>query len=216
MDPSLEHSWEEHAFAKDASRSLGGRCVWPPRSYSCSFCRREFRSAQALGGHMNVHKRDRARARLFKHDDDQSLTPPTDEAVVVPRVHALDPLNYDTNPAEVLASPPLISHHVIRVSSPPAAMNDIDDDEDLNLLVSRKGTSTALSSDEELKVVSWKRRRLVEAKPLMSRTRNIDHTSVICQYSLLKLRSGPVDQEELDLELRLGTDAPKLKQPANL
>ncbi|KAG9441443.1 hypothetical protein H6P81_017297 [Aristolochia fimbriata] len=36
---------------------------WPPRSYSCSFCRREFRSAQALGGHMNVHRRDRARLR---------------------------------------------------------------------------------------------------------------------------------------------------------
>ncbi|XP_019180372.1 PREDICTED: transcriptional regulator SUPERMAN-like [Ipomoea nil] len=36
---------------------------WPPRSYTCSFCRREFRSAQALGGHMNVHRRDRARLR---------------------------------------------------------------------------------------------------------------------------------------------------------
>ncbi|GAB4831837.1 hypothetical protein Ancab_005851 [Ancistrocladus abbreviatus] len=34
--------------------------MWPPRSYSCSFCKREFRSAQALGGHMNVHRRDRA------------------------------------------------------------------------------------------------------------------------------------------------------------
>ncbi|XWS39215.1 hypothetical protein CRYUN_Cryun18bG0031200 [Craigia yunnanensis] len=36
---------------------------WPPRSYTCSFCNREFRSAQALGGHMNVHRRDRARLR---------------------------------------------------------------------------------------------------------------------------------------------------------
>ncbi|CAL0328246.1 unnamed protein product [Lupinus luteus] len=51
-------SWEEQAFAKDAA-GLG--CIWPPRSYSCSFCRRDFRSAQALGGHMNVHRRDRAR-----------------------------------------------------------------------------------------------------------------------------------------------------------
>lgn len=37
---------------------------WPPRSYRCSFCRRLFTSAQALGGHMNVHRRDRARYRL--------------------------------------------------------------------------------------------------------------------------------------------------------
>ncbi|CAL9124784.1 unnamed protein product [Musa textilis] len=42
--------------------SLGG-FSWPQRSYSCSFCRREFRSAQALGGHMNVHRRDKARLR---------------------------------------------------------------------------------------------------------------------------------------------------------
>ncbi|KAK9069315.1 hypothetical protein SSX86_013431 [Deinandra increscens subsp. villosa] len=55
-------SWEEQAFAEDASGPLGG-CIWPPRSYTCSFCRREFRSAQALGGHMNVHRRDRARLK---------------------------------------------------------------------------------------------------------------------------------------------------------
>ncbi|XP_068644846.1 zinc finger protein 10-like [Aristolochia californica] len=55
-------SWEEQAFAEDSAGALGG-CIWPPRSYSCSFCRREFRSAQALGGHMNVHRRDRARLK---------------------------------------------------------------------------------------------------------------------------------------------------------
>ncbi|KAL5204896.1 hypothetical protein ABZP36_009767 [Zizania latifolia] len=57
-----EPSWEEQAFAHDAAANLGG-CVWPPRFYSCSFCQREFRSAQALGGHMNVHRRDRALLR---------------------------------------------------------------------------------------------------------------------------------------------------------
>ncbi|KAE8665416.1 putative Myosin family protein with Dil domain [Hibiscus syriacus] len=38
---------------------------WPAKYYSCSFCKREFRSAQALGGHMNVHRKDRARLRLL-------------------------------------------------------------------------------------------------------------------------------------------------------
>ncbi|KAJ1400961.1 Zinc finger C2H2-type [Sesbania bispinosa] len=55
-------SWEERAFAEDSARMLGGS-IWPPRSYSCSFCKREFRSAQALGGHMNIHRRDRARLK---------------------------------------------------------------------------------------------------------------------------------------------------------
>lgn len=62
-----DSSWEEQAFAEDAAGPLGG-CIWPPRSYSCSFCRREFRSAQALGGHMNVHRRDRARLKQSPND----------------------------------------------------------------------------------------------------------------------------------------------------
>ncbi|KAE8698102.1 DNA-binding family protein [Hibiscus syriacus] len=52
-------SWEVRAFTEDTSNAMG--TTWPPRSYTCTFCRREFRSAQALGGHMNVHHRDRAR-----------------------------------------------------------------------------------------------------------------------------------------------------------
>ncbi|KAL6189503.1 hypothetical protein ACLB2K_040891 [Fragaria x ananassa] len=36
---------------------------WPTRCYICGFCKREFKSAQALGGHMNVHRKDRARLR---------------------------------------------------------------------------------------------------------------------------------------------------------
>ncbi|XP_022760040.1 transcriptional regulator SUPERMAN-like [Durio zibethinus] len=39
--------------------------TWHPKYYTCSFCKREFRSAQALGGHMNVHRKDRARLRLL-------------------------------------------------------------------------------------------------------------------------------------------------------
>ncbi|CAL1411160.1 unnamed protein product [Linum trigynum] len=32
------------------------------RSYECSFCKRGFTNAQALGGHMNIHRRDRAKS----------------------------------------------------------------------------------------------------------------------------------------------------------
>ncbi|KAI3727894.1 hypothetical protein L6452_16516 [Arctium lappa] len=54
-----DDSWEVKAFAKDTGNVMGA--TWPPRSYTCTFCTREFRSAQALGGHMNVHRHDRAR-----------------------------------------------------------------------------------------------------------------------------------------------------------
>ncbi|XP_031488631.1 uncharacterized protein LOC116256410 [Nymphaea colorata] len=37
--------------------------TYQDRSFSCTFCHRKFSSAQALGGHMNLHRRERARLR---------------------------------------------------------------------------------------------------------------------------------------------------------
>ncbi|PKU79181.1 probable transcriptional regulator RABBIT EARS [Dendrobium catenatum] len=74
-------SWEEKAFAEDSAGILGGGCIWPPRSYPCSFCGRDFRSAQALGGHMNVHRRDRARLKqssiVEEEDEAEDLVNPS-------------------------------------------------------------------------------------------------------------------------------------------
>ncbi|XP_010262602.1 PREDICTED: uncharacterized protein LOC104601104 [Nelumbo nucifera] len=33
------------------------------RSYGCTFCKRGFSNAQALGGHMNIHRKDRAKLK---------------------------------------------------------------------------------------------------------------------------------------------------------
>ncbi|KAK9724389.1 hypothetical protein RND81_05G069200 [Saponaria officinalis] len=38
------------------------------RTYECSYCKRGFTNAQALGGHMNIHRKDKAKA---KHDQQQ-------------------------------------------------------------------------------------------------------------------------------------------------
>ncbi|KAH7517347.1 zinc finger protein 8 [Ziziphus jujuba] len=35
------------------------------RSYECVFCKRGFTTAQALGGHMNIHRKDRAKTRPY-------------------------------------------------------------------------------------------------------------------------------------------------------
>ncbi|GMH20877.1 hypothetical protein Nepgr_022719 [Nepenthes gracilis] len=57
----MKNLWESGNFKVE--KAYPGGYPWPPRHYSCSFCGREFSSAQALGGHMNVHRRDRARLR---------------------------------------------------------------------------------------------------------------------------------------------------------
>ncbi|XP_055831700.1 zinc finger protein 10-like [Solanum dulcamara] len=68
-----DNSWEVRAFEEDTGNSMGA--TWPPRFYTCTFCRKEFRSAQALGGHMNVHRRDRVRLNQTPpHDASNSST----------------------------------------------------------------------------------------------------------------------------------------------
>ncbi|WVY97371.1 hypothetical protein V8G54_029522 [Vigna mungo] len=43
------------------------------RSYECTFCKRGFTNAQALGGHMNIHRKDRAKAKQFTLDASPSI-----------------------------------------------------------------------------------------------------------------------------------------------
>ncbi|XP_022748260.1 probable transcriptional regulator RABBIT EARS [Durio zibethinus] len=109
---SLSDSWEEKAFAEDSAGSFGG-FIWPPRSYSCSFCRREFRSAQALGGHMNVHRRDRARLQqslspsnevvpLQNHNHNPEPKFPYDQACSFD--HSTDDLDHNSTSPSIVAS----------------------------------------------------------------------------------------------------------------
>lgn len=58
MNSSENSSEEETDQFEDGDSSGGTR-----RSYECTFCRRGFTNAQALGGHMNIHRKDRAKAK---------------------------------------------------------------------------------------------------------------------------------------------------------
>ncbi|XP_031110859.1 transcriptional regulator SUPERMAN-like [Ipomoea triloba] len=97
-DPWDHHHRHHHHGTIDSSHynsnkdgDLLAGFSWPPRSYTCSFCRRDFRSAQALGGHMNVHRRDRARLRQSPPRDNNGLHSPLLNL-------NLDPNNPNPNP----------------------------------------------------------------------------------------------------------------------
>lgn len=93
---------QEKAFADDVA------AVWPPRSYSCNFCMRQFRSAQALGGHMNVHRRDRA--KLQNHPNRPFFIKPSPTFDLLP--HHFSPKNNTSplyNPPFSLKKPKLSS-----------------------------------------------------------------------------------------------------------
>ncbi|KAK7395251.1 hypothetical protein VNO78_15802 [Psophocarpus tetragonolobus] len=57
------------------------------KSYSCSFCRRGFSNAQALGGHMNIHRRDRAKLKQSSEESTLSL----DISIKTTSDHSNDP-----------------------------------------------------------------------------------------------------------------------------
>ncbi|KVH91319.1 transcriptional regulator SUPERMAN-like [Cynara cardunculus var. scolymus] len=93
-DYCWENSTGEESFADGGD--IVGEFSWPPRSYTCSFCKREFRSAQALGGHMNVHRREKARLRQITPPRYLPLLPPSSQ-YFSSNSKLLD-LNLDPNP----------------------------------------------------------------------------------------------------------------------
>ncbi|KAL6841064.1 hypothetical protein ACP4OV_029033 [Aristida adscensionis] len=87
--------WTTVAQGHGFSLAVAAGCFpWPPSppssSYACGYCRREFRSAQALGGHMNVHRRDRARLRqcYYPSSSSSSSSLPTPAAAAHRRTAA--------------------------------------------------------------------------------------------------------------------------------
>ncbi|CAN4116057.1 unnamed protein product [Withania somnifera] len=45
--------------------------------YKCSFCKKGFSNAQALGGHMNIHRKDRAKLREISIDNSEKPVSPS-------------------------------------------------------------------------------------------------------------------------------------------
>nr|QCQ83117.1 transcriptional regulator SUPERMAN-like protein [Ambrosia artemisiifolia] len=62
MDHRFKSKWESNNYNFDKDYGYDA-LSWRQRSFMCNFCKKEYKSAQALGGHMNVHRRDRARLR---------------------------------------------------------------------------------------------------------------------------------------------------------
>ncbi|XP_051130560.1 zinc finger protein 11-like [Andrographis paniculata] len=220
-----DSNWEEQAFAEDAAGALGG-CVWPPRSYSCSFCRREFRSAQALGGHMNVHRRDRARLKqssssssspvlesdhhhLHRLRRPQISNPYSSEHIAAFLYNT--PLNSDYSTP--LKSPPL--RRVIRVSSSPPPVGNGDKGLKISSFSEKIDRCFVVDSIKkpsmDLNLVVCRKRANMESdrgeEDSCKRRKIEGKDSGLDRYRLEEVSkscSGSISGEVLDLELRLG------------
>ncbi|CAA2960241.1 transcriptional regulator SUPERMAN-like [Olea europaea subsp. europaea] len=145
------------------------------RLYECVFCKRGFNTAQALGGHMNIHRKDRARNKPTSVNSSRQ-----EENYTVPRFHQQifssyqpvqyieshdqEPLNYRTYfPASTSSARPLYQQ------------NSLDD---------RDQQQANQFGDD------WRVDLSLEFVPTVME--NLEKKQVIGQ------------EEELDLELRLG------------
>ncbi|RCV39799.1 hypothetical protein SETIT_8G252000v2 [Setaria italica] len=229
-----EPSWEEQAFERDAAAHLGG-CVWPPRSYSCTFCQREFRSAQALGGHMNVHRRDRALLRQGGSSPDAPNDQPQEGALLYRAASSPSTTTAATNAAGTAAGSAANKGGAKNTTTPPATsyLSTIIKESKNKLLMSMPAAPVEMREDhcdladnngEES--ARTKRRRLdhpsaaallIFVQPVAEVTAcessqglqgGVDHDAKVPQATIPSPSSSSlllVDQHEVDLELRLGT-----------
>ncbi|XP_054805481.1 transcriptional regulator SUPERMAN [Prosopis cineraria] len=181
---------------------------WPPRSYTCSFCNREFRSAQALGGHMNVHRRDRARLRQSPPTTTDGHSPmlnlnrnPTSCPGFSSSAMSLLPCSSSstmlTKPFSASTLPSLVSPRLSSSSSPPPASPSPDlkkwvvDGILLNPSSTKASGSTKLKNADSLSGFGDYNDSFAQ-----------DGCKVVKKAEIIRL---DLAKDDLDLELRLGT-----------
>lgn len=157
------------------------------RSYDCAFCKRGFSNAQALGGHMNLHRKDRAKLKQPASSSDHRKNIASDQVG-----HHL------TNPNcanfEMGMEP---RHHQKRRSFPWLLYHG--DHQILEKKSSREACPRQL--------------RLFDDSPLMNanmsltdRQRPAMETRMHLACHEADVEVDPGEEEEVDLELRLGPE----------
>ncbi|XP_022873776.1 transcriptional regulator SUPERMAN-like [Olea europaea var. sylvestris] len=189
---------------------------WPPRCYTCIFCKREFRSAQALGGHMNVHRKDRARLRQhfppkenYSKNAQFSLLNPDPNYISLSR----KPSFSSSSPSATLpplrkfppfnsALPKLVSPYFSTLS-PSFSSSSVSEMKKLNKQVAASVNYSCPPTADLMKMKSSKTYFGVTSfgSPVHETTCEVKKAGIV----KLDLETGRNSQsEELDLELRLG------------
>ncbi|CAI9776891.1 unnamed protein product [Fraxinus pennsylvanica] len=176
---------------------LLGEFSWPPRFYTCNFCKREFKSAQALGDHMKVHRRERARMRE---------SPPSDNGQ-----YSLLNLNLEPNPNQNMNPNPSISSSSTLAKFPPfnSTLPQIFPPSLSSMPSCFSATFTEKRRRKGAVPINHSRpltKKLVKVKTSksLSRVKNLEQEKNCEIFKKSEICPIREPKEDLDLELRLG------------
>lgn len=190
---SFDHHQEDHDHP------------WSVKNYACSFCKRQFRSAQALGGHMNVHRRDRARLRLLPSslnsecpNHNKFINPnPNFSSLSTPTSSSAKLLPYNHNPHFFSSPNSLTCLGLSSSASIEKGKQIFNSPHDQNILLSPKRDDMEISeNDDHLKAFGEK-----------GKLKALNNKEGMIRLDLemgLQLNDDEREDSHVDLELRLG------------
>ncbi|KAJ9146702.1 hypothetical protein P3X46_028935 [Hevea brasiliensis] len=155
------------------------------RSYECTFCKRGFSNAQALGGHMNIHRKDKAR---LKHPSSNELQ----QSLNIPKI--LSP-SFSPIPT-IITHPPMqakSSQDASSIKWRPWFLDNESDD-------ASKRTETRVGEIQQLSLFADK----PSAEDHHQQQPNSDQDQGSNEQGFSSSQS--LSSSELDLELRLGPE----------
>ncbi|KAL5561848.1 hypothetical protein UlMin_031595 [Ulmus minor] len=193
MDDQSNHhedskSSSEETDQRSSDQSDGGRC------YECVFCKRGFTTAQALGGHMNIHRKERAKTSGKPNISSDSTNSVEDHQNYGSfRSYLAAPGHY-SKATEVHVNyqtyiPPPFWGSTTTATPPPAILHS---DSDLSC-----AHNNSRYYQDLLRVENWRASGLSLGTGTSSREDDDEEEED-------KVMSGRKEEMELDLELRLG------------
>ncbi|KAL5750337.1 hypothetical protein ACOSP7_024940 [Xanthoceras sorbifolium] len=184
----------------------------PVRSYDCTFCKRGFSNAQALGGHMNIHRKDKAKLK-------QQATASPNKTTTATTDHPQNQQSFDVSKIRQSYSPPIPTNRfpsavvlqpsILEAAKAKRAWNTLGDHQDNNYIDATKTNKTAHVVVSEVKQPPL----FVEIPLMISGDDDRDHDHHHNQkpsgnqvHERVSSSSSSGSFSELDLELRLGPE----------
>ncbi|KAI3449742.1 hypothetical protein Pfo_006407 [Paulownia fortunei] len=164
------------------------------RSYECVFCKRGFNTAQALGGHMNIHRKDRARNKPTSNNSNKP-----EQSYTGPRLYQQIPAssygnNQSANPRFASQDhQPCVSYEAYFPASTSRTRSLYGNSDHQQYCFDDSDRDHRQPSNPLIPAGDWRRSLSLEFSPTIIE-------------DLDKNRQAMNQKEDLDLELRLGYD----------